>query len=292
MKYKKYIFFLLLIMILGCNKIYAAECNIENAGNNENDCYYTSSDGQTNLYYNSNKKKVELCTRSGSEVLKGNGDPLINKNSDKKDNQTGILVSKVGTTCPTYIVYRMKDRALWWNSDGIWGFNDINSANTFLSTSNSINNMEAWIVTYKKANGQKITKQEFENQINIVIANSNVESNHSSNQSITNSGENVVVTCDELFGSKNDPNSIKYMINEILQYPRIIVPILVIIFGIIDFGKAVIASKEDEMKKAQSTFIRRVIIGVAIFFVPALVNIIMSLADIVWEGLGYTTCGL
>ena len=46
------------------------------------------------------------------------------------------------------------------------------------------------------------------------------------------------------------------------------------------------------MKKAQSTFIKRVIIGVAVFFVPAVVDLIMSLADIVWEGLGYTTCGL
>jgi hypothetical protein len=51
------------------------------------------------------------------------------------------------------------------------------------------------------------------------------------------------------------------------------------------------ASKEDEMKKAQKTFIKRVIIGVAFFFIPALVNILMWLANIVWNGM-YPTCGL
>ena len=95
------------------------------------------------------------------------------------------------------------------------------------------------------------------------------------------------MSCTELFG-----DDIIELVKEILQYPRIIVPILVILLGTIDFGKAVIASKEDEMRKAQSTFIKRVIIGTLIFFVPTFVEIIMELADIVWEGLGYSTCGL
>jgi len=70
------------------------------------------------------------------------------------------------------------------------------------------------------------------------------------------------------------------------------VPVLLILLGIIDFGKAVVASKEDEMRKAQSTFIKRIIAAVAIFFVPLFVDIIMDLADIVWAGTGYSSCGL
>lgn len=45
------------------------------------------------------------------------------------------------------------------------------------------------------------------------------------------------------------------------------VPILLIVFGTLDLAKAVIAGKEDEMKKAQSTLIRRVIYAVAVFLV-------------------------
>lgn len=99
------------------------------------------------------------------------------------------------------------------------------------------------------------------------------------------------ITCKGLFGSKKDPDSLRSLINEILQYPRIIVPILVIGLGIIDLSKAVLASKEDEMKKAQSTFVKRLIIGVAFFFIPLFVDIIMTLADIVWNGM-YTSCNI
>ena len=92
--------------------------------------------------------------------------------------------------------------------------------------------------------------------------------------------------CDKLID-----DDLKEIIDEILQYPRIIVPILVILLGMLDLGKAVIAQKEDEMKKAQATFIKRLIIGVAFFFIPAIVDVIMWLANIVWNGM-YPTCGI
>ena len=94
------------------------------------------------------------------------------------------------------------------------------------------------------------------------------------------------VGCNDLFDQ-----SLIDLLNDILKYPRIIVPILVIGLGLVDLGKAVMASKEDEMRKAQKTFIKRIIIGVAFFFIPTLVNIIMWLANIVWNGM-YPTCGL
>ncbi len=99
------------------------------------------------------------------------------------------------------------------------------------------------------------------------------------------------VDCSGLFGDRNDPDSLSYLINEILQYPKIIVPILVIGLGTLDLVKAVIAGKEDDMRKAQKTFVKRLLIGVAFFLLPVLVNIIMWLANVVWNG-AYTTCGL
>lgn len=55
------------------------------------------------------------------------------------------------------------------------------------------------------------------------------------------------------------------------------IPILLIIFGMIDLGKAVIAGKEDEMKKAQGTLIKRVIYAVAVFLVVTLVVFVMNI---------------
>jgi len=59
------------------------------------------------------------------------------------------------------------------------------------------------------------------------------------------------------------------------------VPILLIIFGMIDLGKAVIASKEDEVKKAWKAFGRRFLVAVAVFAVVWAVGAVFSLvADI------------
>lgn len=96
--------------------------------------------------------------------------------------------------------------------------------------------------------------------------------------------------CEVIFGDKDDEKSIRYLVNEILQYPKYIVPILVIGLGTVDLAKAVISGKEDGMKKAQSTFIKRVLIGVVIFLVPVLLDLIMYFIDLV---LGNpTTCGI
>ena len=55
------------------------------------------------------------------------------------------------------------------------------------------------------------------------------------------------------------------------------IPIVLILFGAIDLGKAVIASKEDEMKKAQSTLIKRIVYAVVIFFLFAIVSLVIGL---------------
>ena len=55
------------------------------------------------------------------------------------------------------------------------------------------------------------------------------------------------------------------------------VPILLILFGAIELGKAVMSSKDDEMKKAQSTLIKRLIYAVAVFLVVTIVTVAMGL---------------
>ena len=68
------------------------------------------------------------------------------------------------------------------------------------------------------------------------------------------------------------PNAVTLIIKVI----QILVPVLLIIFGLIDLAKAVMAQKEDEIKKGQQTLIKRLIAGVIVFFVIALVKLLMS----------------
>ena len=54
------------------------------------------------------------------------------------------------------------------------------------------------------------------------------------------------------------------------------VPILLIVLGSIDLGKAVISSKEDEVKKAKKSLLNRFLYAVLVFCVVWIVQIVMG----------------
>ena len=55
------------------------------------------------------------------------------------------------------------------------------------------------------------------------------------------------------------------------------IPILLILMGTIDMGRAVIASDEKEIKAAQSRLIKRVIYAIVVFFMVTLVTVVMNI---------------
>ena len=59
--------------------------------------------------------------------------------------------------------------------------------------------------------------------------------------------------------------------------------------GSLDFGKAIVTSDEENMKKAQSRFIKRIIAAVALFFVPLLTQVLLGLFGITSDN---ASCGL
>ena len=75
------------------------------------------------------------------------------------------------------------------------------------------------------------------------------------------------------------PGEIANIISIVYNFIKIGVPLLLIIFGMLDLGKAVIAQKEDEIKKGQQLFIRRLIAAVIVFFVLFIVQFVIGLVD-------------
>lgn len=67
-----------------------------------------------------------------------------------------------------------------------------------------------------------------------------------------------------------------YLLKNVINLIKIFVPILLVLFGTLDLAKAVIAGKEEEMKKSQSVLIKRIIYGVAVFLVVTLVQFVMG----------------
>lgn len=92
---------------------------------------------------------------------------------------------------------------------------------------------------------------------------------------------NLFLTMDAIVGGADGFCSQTANIWQILGYVllvfKIVIPILLIIFGMIDLGKAVIASKEDEIKKATGSLVRRAIAAVIIFLLPTLISFIMTI---------------
>ncbi len=66
------------------------------------------------------------------------------------------------------------------------------------------------------------------------------------------------------------------IIGYVLFVFKIAIPLLLIIFGMLDLGKAVIASKEDEIKKATGSLVRRAIAAVVIFLLPTIISFLMG----------------
>lgn len=69
---------------------------------------------------------------------------------------------------------------------------------------------------------------------------------------------------------------VKVVKNGLFPILQIGVPILLIVFGTLDLGKAVISSDEKAVKEAQSKLIKRCIYAVAVFFIVTIVNILFS----------------
>lgn len=104
---------------------------------------------------------------------------------------------------------------------------------------------------------------------------------------------------DAKFGDFGDFDCAEALGDELIGYLQLIVnvvkvavPILVIVFGMLDFAKAIFSSDEGEMKKAQSKFIRRLIIGVAFFLIPTFLGLLLDIAHKIWPIIDNTLCGI
>ena len=95
----------------------------------------------------------------------------------------------------------------------------------------------------------------------------------------------IIDSCSELIGKET-----RKLINEVMKWIRISVPILLIGLGILDFTRAAFSKNEDDMKKIREKFIKRIIAAVLVFLVPIFVNLILDLANSVWNNISSATC--
>lgn len=77
----------------------------------------------------------------------------------------------------------------------------------------------------------------------------------------------------------SDTKDIWKLVGKIIRIVLIVIPVIIVMLGTFDLGKAVMAGEDKEIKEAQKMFIKRLIYGVIIFFIPYLVSAVYGLFD-------------
>lgn len=80
----------------------------------------------------------------------------------------------------------------------------------------------------------------------------------------------ILDVCDSLKG-------VVAIVATVLSIIQWVVPVILIVLGTIDLVKAVMAGKEEDIKKNQKVLIKRVIAALIVFLVPLIVSILMGL---------------
>lgn len=76
----------------------------------------------------------------------------------------------------------------------------------------------------------------------------------------------------------------------IVMIIKIVIPLLLIIMGMVDLGKAVISSDDKAINKSVTTLIKRFIAAVLVFFIPTIVSALFNAVTRLTDNTDYNIC--
>ncbi|MBE6139148.1 MAG: hypothetical protein E7174_01390 [Firmicutes bacterium] len=85
-----------------------------------------------------------------------------------------------------------------------------------------------------------------------------------------------IASCESSMPRAIIDEKIPNMVSTVITVIKVVVPVLIVVLGMIDLVKGMTASKEDEMKKGQKMFIKRLVAGALVFFVFTIVQLLIS----------------
>lgn len=92
-----------------------------------------------------------------------------------------------------------------------------------------------------------------------------------------------ILTDTYCYGILGNNQGIPSIIGDLIHYLyvgiKIVVPILLVLFAMIDLGKAITAKKEEDIKKYQGSCIKRVITGLLVFLVLIIVEFLLGFVE-------------
>lgn len=92
-----------------------------------------------------------------------------------------------------------------------------------------------------------------------------------------------ILTGSYCYGLLGDNQGIPGIVGDLIHYLyigiKIVVPILLVLFAMIDLGKAITAKKEEDIKKYQGNCVKRVITGIIVFLVLIIVEFLLGFVE-------------
>jgi len=88
----------------------------------------------------------------------------------------------------------------------------------------------------------------------------------------------------------NIPSRFVKITSAIVNILKILIPVAIIIFGMIDLFKAIVSQKDDEIKKGQKVFFSRLIAGVIVFLVIFIVQMVVRFVSDKSESANIISC--
>ena len=98
-------------------------------------------------------------------------------------------------------------------------------------------------------------------------------------------------TCDggnSMLGDPNDEESVAWLLQQVLNFIKVVGPLLVVVLSSIDFVKVIVNSDDDAMQKAFKKLGQRLILAALLFFIPTIVEALLDVFGFTSD----STCGL
>lgn len=83
------------------------------------------------------------------------------------------------------------------------------------------------------------------------------------------------------------------IIKELITLVRYLVPLIVIVFGTLDFARILFSGEERVFKEAGAKFLKRILIGITFIFIPTIISMIIDISGILLDyDIDQVFCGI
>lgn len=254
----------ILLVILGITMFFSMNLNVDAKSKGNYNCEFPLLEPTyNNGRIVTNGMKLKISMKNGKAKLKY-------KKFKKKDGSDGSYKNcESSTKCDVYTIEFAK--------------NALKKCPTYKTMSVAGSDVKYILSSRAMTEGEKKVS-------NIVTDSEKVKTNDSTDSSAPEyklfGDEQGNLSCDKMLGDK-----LTKRIQDIINIIKIAVPILLIVFGMLDFGKGIFSMDENEMKKSQSKFMKRVIVAVAFFMIPTFIGVILNIASKIWD-IDPSLCGI